>query len=206
MGWFEILLILLFIVFPLIEHIAASKRKKDQQPDELPPEYAGGGYEWEPMPGPQPHRRDGPAEAQGPSWSDDWGGWSEPEREEAPVAVAPSPRKEPEHGFHWEHLSRDTGARPLPEPVVPRPLPEPAVPAPTPVRVVSLDKLVVDREAEHRRFRDKVQQTSAPPTRRRPRNPLAEALRRPEDVRRAVLLSEVLGPPRALQSQDTQMP
>lgn len=66
------------------------------------------------------------------------------------------------------------------------------------VQVVSLEPLQVDRPAEHVRFHRTLEAPALRrPARRAPR--LAAALADRDDVRRAVLLAEVIGPPKGLQ-------
>jgi hypothetical protein len=107
-----------------------------------------------------------------------WGDW--PVDEESP---------DEEEGIHTLE------ARSL-EPVAPEPLPVP-VERPLPAAVVeTLEVLEVDRGAEHRRFHRRAPETPAAPVSRG--ESLGEVLRDPGALRRAVLLAEVLGPPKAL--------
>lgn len=59
------------------------------------------------------------------------------------------------------------------------------------------EAVAVDRTAEHRRFHDRY--VAAPPPVRAARHPIGDALRDHTSVRRAVVLREVLGPPKSLQ-------
>ncbi len=71
-----------------------------------------------------------------------------------------------------------------------------ALPAPLPA---ALDAPAVDRRAEHERFHRKVAGPAAPAPRP---DRLADHLRSRAEVRRAILLAEVLGPPKSLQGPD----
>jgi hypothetical protein len=150
---------------------------------------------------PAPQRRVPPAE-------DDpfagWGVWpdQEQERDEETEEVlvgwdpVPPPHAEP--------------ARPAPV-AVPAPVP---VPAPVTVRppdsrawqrglqvapapVVRSLETEVDRDAEHRRFHDTIDQVPLPDV-EAPVRDVLKGLRRPARLREAVLLAEVIGPPRAV--------
>jgi hypothetical protein len=204
MGWFEILLILLFIVFPLLEQVASARRKKGQQPDELPPEYDGTGHDWTPEPRVEP-RRERRVEPEGDgSWSEGWGAWPGAEPAE-PEPVATKPRRaEPEHGFHWEQSRQ----RAEPEPPAPTPerrpmRREPVVLAP-PVRVAAAERVAVGRERGQQRSADQSARRSSEPARvrRPPASSISRALHQPDDLRRAIILTEVLGQPRALRPLD----
>lgn len=108
-----------------------------------------------------------------------WGDW--PGAEESPAGE--------EEGIHTLE------ARSL-EPVTPEPLPVP-VERPLPAAVAeTLEVLRVDRQAEHRHFHRREPETPSVPVSRGA--PLGEELREPGALRRAVLLAEVLGAPKAL--------
>ena len=61
-----------------------------------------------------------------------------------------------------------------------------------------METLVVDRQAEHDRFHDRYVVPSRPPAGRIRHPPLAAQIHDPKELRRAIILNEVLGPPRAL--------
>jgi hypothetical protein len=204
MGWFEILLILLFIVFPLIEQIASARRKKRLPQDEPPVEYEGG-YEWQPPARPERPRAE-PVEPAADGRFEDWGHWPglepEPQREEAPARIATLERDEAPEVWSREWEEPDA---PL---VRPMPLPEQitaARPVPVVVERVVLERGEVDRVREHQRFHDQyVRRPLAPPEKvqRGHASALSDALRQPGDLRRAIILTEVLGAPRAIRPLD----
>jgi hypothetical protein len=69
-----------------------------------------------------------------------------------------------------------------------------------PPEVVSLEKLEFDDEKRHASFHQRVAELSGPETvHRKAAHPLSLLLRRPADVRQAIVLREVLGPPKALE-------
>lgn len=65
------------------------------------------------------------------------------------------------------------------------------------VKRAPVEVATVDREAEHARFHERIAPAPAHPASARPH------IRNAGELRRAVLLSEVLGPPRALRELDT---
>jgi hypothetical protein len=97
--------------------------------------------------------------------------------------------------------------RPAPEPRSERPAPVPFPHHPAPVRtaprVVSLERLEIDRDAEHERFRRRVATPVAQP-RRPTRESLLPDLREPREIRRAIIVAEVLGIPRAMQEHEVR--
>lgn len=172
MNLFEILIVLLFIVLPLLQQVLG--RKKDP---ELPP--AEGEEDAEP----ETARRGGtarsPASAAPPGerstgeegWSVDWGAWpAEPDEEELVEVEAEEPPVEA------TQPRRPRQARDEPT-------------------VVSLEPLHVDRKAEHARFHARTVHVLPPIRPRQPR--VAALLRGRGGLRNAVLLSEVLGLPTA---------
>lgn len=198
MGWFEILLLLVFVVVPLLEQLAAARRKKQNPPpDEAPTTYEGG-YEWQPL----PRQRGEPAAEPGGGWSEGWRQWpgmevpGRAEPEPAEVATLERDETPPVWSREWEE----------PEPPLVRPLPTPEqIAAARPLPVALPAAVEVDRSREHRRFHDLYvrREPSRPATVQRARpTVLAEALRQPGDLRRAIILTEVLGAPRALRPLD----
>jgi hypothetical protein len=79
-----------------------------------------------------------------------------------------------------------------PDPYV-RPLPQRAAP-----RVVSMEDLEIDAESRHDRFHQRLQTLRAP-ARVRARSPNPYRLRSGEDLRRAIVMLEVLGTPKGLE-------
>lgn len=75
-------------------------------------------------------------------------------------------------------------------------LARPDVPMSTSVNVVSLEPLHVDHVTEHDRLHRRAVPPALPPTRRP--GSLRDSLRGRRELRRAVILAEVLGPPKAL--------
>jgi hypothetical protein len=65
-------------------------------------------------------------------------------------------------------------------------------------KVVSLETTSIPTTERHRRFHERLEQLEVQPVRPRPQS-VRQDLARPEDVRRAFILKEVLGPPKALE-------
>jgi hypothetical protein len=193
MDWYTLLLIFLFIVLPLIQQFLDKRRGQG----ELPPEE-----EELPAPArrqpPRAERRELPPETprarqreEEPSWSEDWGRWP-----------SPVPVEDREQERDWERTA------PQVERIEDRSPPEPLLPVPEPVpfparfelpQVISLERLEVDREAEHRRLHARFAATDAPPPSvHRGHRRAAGLLQTRGELRRAILLAEVLGPPRSL--------
>jgi hypothetical protein len=177
MNLFEILIVLLFIVFPLLQQVLGQRKGGEQ-----PPANGEGEGEGQSDPARQDARGRGTTGSSAPaapsghgtpeveSWSVDWGAWPaqpgedelvEAGTEEVPVEV-PEPRRP---SRVWD------------------------------ASVVSLEPLHVDRKAEHARFHARTAPVVRPVKERPPR--IASLLRGREGLRRAVLLSEVLGLPTA---------
>ncbi|MDQ3557445.1 MAG: hypothetical protein M3409_11820 [Gemmatimonadota bacterium] len=173
MSW-EALLFLVFLLLPLLQGLL--ERKKG--PPRLPPPDAD-------------HENELPGEGSG--WAEGWGAWPAEElpeedagneeeaprreRDRVPILVQPAPTPRPE---------------PAPVPIVVSM--EPLAPRPVPVRPTR--DAVPDRAAEHARFHARVEAPAV--VRRVTHRTGALQLRNLGEVRRAVLLAEVLGPPRAL--------
>lgn len=199
MDFFEILIILLFIVLPLLQQVLG-QRGEGGGPDET----ADG--EGERLPGhrtgvERPHREEerpaGAAQERSrtpsreePSapggWSADWGEWPGDEEDEA----------EDEAGLD------EISAAEIPDEVrgrAPREQPM-GHDAPEQIRlatqVVSLEPLHVDRRAEHARLHARRSADVEPVELRVAR--LAGLIEGRDDLRRAILLAEVVGPPAAL--------
>jgi hypothetical protein len=181
MDWLEILLVLIFFGAPLLGRIFKTSPPPDALP---PPEAEPYGEEPARIPAPAGARRDAPGD-----WSAGWGEWPGMETEEDEEAAAVEEARaagvpDPE-GIH---TAEAVSLEPVTPVVYQRPLPAP---------VASLDLVEVDRKAEHERLHRRFARPAAPPARARP-DRLADHLRTRRELRRAILLTEVLGPPRAL--------
>lgn len=167
MDWVQVLLVLLFIIFPLLEGLASRRRRPpaDQEPSASLPDI--------------PTRE--PA-ALPDSDSSAWDAWFGPE------ATAQRAEAEQEEERVAEEI----------QPIEAISL-EPVDEIPEPVRVERVtvpEAAAVDRMVEHERFHARYLAPAEVP-----RDPerLQERLRKPGELRRAVLLTEILGPPRSLQ-------
>ncbi len=202
MDWFTVLLIFIFFVLPLLQELM---RRRGPPPPELPPEEDE--WEWEL---PQERQREGSGRRPTTEeWSEEWEEWPGEVRETA---------EERREVSAWEELGlEDIFGRPAeapPEPpreAAPPPppptarVPEPVMapqappsPPPSPPQVVSLEALEVDRTAEHARFHERYVVRPVPNVRHQQQAPLAALMQDGSELRRAIILSEVLGPPRAL--------
>lgn len=203
MDFFELLIILLFIVLPLLQQMLG-KREEPGTTDGLPEDDDA-----ERLPGmdregaTRPSTPAGPAARTGGTgdgtvasggWAADWGEWpdEETEREEAEgMSIEALERPEVVEVPPTDAAVRDTSGRPA----TPYSYDDPAR-ARAASRVVSLEKLHVDRAAEHARFHTRPERPTAGVGRRPPR--IAALLEDPDELRRAILLAEVVGPPAAL--------
>lgn len=168
MSFFEILIVLLFIVLPLLQQVLG-QRKGPEGPE---PDAEDEDPRLRPHRLPQASRAPAAEGASGvEGWSVDWGEWPAHGEEELPV----------------EETLEEIGAEaPPPEHTrVEREMP----------KVVSLEPLRVDRDAEHDRFHARKGPVLRPVKGRPPR--IATLLRGREGLRRAVLVSEVIGLPTA---------
>ncbi len=181
MDLLEVILFLVFVGAPLLGRLLQGKTQPP--PDSLPP-----------FPEEREEREGIPFEIPAPQggWSAEWEQWPESDEEEkaeAPVAVLRDAEDEDIHTAEAVSLEPVTRVE-----AVRRPLPTP---------VASLDLAEVDRGAEHERFHRKI----VPRVPRTPRpalrsDGLRDQLRSRSEVRRAVILAEVLGPPRSLREPD----
>lgn len=169
MDWVQVLLVLLFIIFPLLEGLASRRRRppadEEQEPSASLPDI--------------PTRE--PA-ALPDSDSSAWDAWFGPE----------AATQRAEAGQGEERVAEEI------QPIEAISL-EPVDEIPEPVRVERVtvpEAVVVDRMVEHERFHARYLAPTAPPG---PPDALQERLRKPGELRRAVLLTEILGPPRSLQ-------
>ncbi|HEX2095608.1 MAG TPA: hypothetical protein VHG28_24640 [Longimicrobiaceae bacterium] len=187
MDWIEVLFVLLFVGFSLLGRVAQRKPPPGQtlpSPRESDAPTPG-------LPAPTPNGAPAPAPSGGGGWSAGWGEWPGVDEEEGAdeeVSVASDDRNA-EVIHEAEAVSMEpVGAS---EETL-RPLP---------VRAEeSLEALQVDRAAEHERFHQRYLQEAPAP---RHREALAGQLRSRGELRRAILLAEVLGPPRALREGET---
>lgn len=182
MNWLELLLVAIFFGAPLLGRLL--RRNEPQEPRLPPVEAETEGAGWLPAPTPA---RTPPAPAEQGGWSSGWGGWPGMETE--------AEEEEEEEETALQRYDRGTGPLRTAEPVTLEPVAvRDVAPRPVPV-VVSLEETRVDRKAEHQRFHRKL----SAPARARPRaDRLADHLDTRRELRRAVLLAEVMGPPRSL--------
>ncbi|MGK7310887.1 MAG: hypothetical protein ACN0LA_01485 [Candidatus Longimicrobiales bacterium M2_2A_002] len=208
MDLFEILFIALFILFPVLEGILKQRKKgKGQRPGaEQGPESAGSEAReeevraasdmvpddlWELMtgerrqPGSEPV---GEAEPEAP-----WSTAGKAGTGAGAAGTASEPASEPD-AWEPEPWMDQTASSPEPESLEYEG-PEAyslETPAPAPV-----ERRVPSAEARHRAFHGFIDEPR--PSRRRRRSSLGKALHRPEGLRQAVLLKEVLGKPKGLE-------
>jgi hypothetical protein len=218
MDWFTILLIFIFFVLPLIQQVVEARKGKrmpppDQGAEEWDPELL---EEWQdPAPARTASSRDTGTSAQKEvDWSEGWGAWPAPEVEEQsrevpvperprePVRVPPPPPPEP------------VEARPrrVEEAASPKPVQEERPRRETPSRVPQVwerrESVASERGRERRASRDRAREAQRVErgSKRRVRQEavslagatLSSRLADSQEVRRAIILSEVLGPPVSL--------
>lgn len=176
MDWVSVVFILLFFVLPIVQQIIEHARGQREQPAASEEEEAG----WTPRPGQRPSEvEDGPASDAG-NWSQGWGTWpdftpaetAEKEEEYAIEATGPEPTETSDVGYE-----RPRADAPLPPAPVVAPVPSPpsSVAPATREHVTSPTRRASRRTADAWRVRS--------------------ALRKRGEVRRALILREVLGPP-----------
>ena len=171
MGWAEVVLFVLFIVLPLLQGLLGRREK-------------GG-----PVPLPSPPPAEGAAERAQVDATPELSAWDE---------LFGNATAIPESEEDFEQVHADS--QPLEvvslEPVEElREVPESERFAAANV-APPLEQAQVDRRAEHSRFHDRYLAPQVPQPEKRP---LATQLRERDALRRAVILTEVLGPPRSLQ-------
>lgn len=177
MDWIEYLLLFVFFVLPLLQGLLGGKKKTPTSgplPDEAErqEEVAEARAREDRLPAPEGAE----------SWSAGWGSWPEPAELERVAEIEVMDEEEAlELTALQERLRPEDASE--------------AVRVTTPV--VSLESLEVDRAGEHKRFHHRVDAAlPVPGGAAGPR--VATLLRGREQLRRAVLLAEVLGPPRGL--------
>lgn len=189
MNLIEILVLLAFIFFPLLQALLERAGKRGGE-EPLPP--AGQEPEIEApaqvVVAERAHTE--PARTSSPEhWSAGWGSWPGEEHAEEEIRTIEQLSAE-------EVVTEDEADELIAyqERYAARQIPEATR---VTVPVVSMEQLQVDRGAEHRRFHDRIAVAPRPSPRVEQR-PLRRILRRPAAVQQAILLAEVLGPPRAL--------
>ena len=191
MDWIELLLVAVFFGAPLLGRLF--QRQPPAPPPSLPRSDA-------PAPPDLQARLPAPERATLPTpvggWSAGWGQWPEgaPEEAEDEEEVEDEEAIVGDHDLAADsiHTREAISLEPVTaSEVALRPLPE----AP-----VALDA-EVDRSREHLRFHDKYFKPAPPPPRL---DRLADHLRSRAEVRRAILLAEVLGPPRSLRGLEDE--
>lgn len=167
------LLFLLFILLPLLSQLFTRRKGEPELPP--PPREDEGWSE----PAPEPRASTATVPADRPFILEPEGGWGDwavdvPEGDQSEEGLLPE-----ELGAEEEAVRVSEAER-------------------VEVQVVSMEPLHVDRPAEHARLHRAMAQVAA----RRPARPrapaLSAALAGREELRRAILVSEVLGPPKSL--------
>jgi hypothetical protein len=218
--WITLALFLFFfVILPLLQGIQQRRKGSQQELPETEEEWApeveqrtGRGRiepeEWaaqwdeSPRESPRQVQRGGERSAWEDLGLDDL--FREPEPEPLPKP-RPEPRAEPRPEQRHVPLPEpwfEPAPKPQPRPRIEVPAPVPVLHRPVPVaaepRVASLERIEVDREAEHQRFRRRYVTREPAPKRAPARQRLLPDLHDAGAVRRAIVASEVLGPPRAL--------
>ena len=220
-----LLIIILFIVAPLLERLLkGAKQPPDQPPPGQRPQRPQRPPQQRPLPGPRPGQQRLPqpqGQRQAPSAEpenavdilpeDLWAILTgqkpmprptlpEPELEAEPVRVpprsrpAPLPTTRPERGHSYDE---DEIAEPTHLPV-----PHSAddyVPLHEPPKIVSLEQLEFDDEVRHDQFHERLDALPEPVKGKRHRRPAAHRFTSDDDLRHAIIMSEVLGKPRGLE-------
>lgn len=178
MDLFELLLLFVFFVLPLIQQLVGRRKQRGHSP----PPMEGEGEEVARLPVQAP-----PREAQA-GWSAEWGDWPGFEVDEVEEEVlAAEAEATATQFFTGEEISAE-----LFTPEVARGR-DP---------VVSLEPLHVDHSRhparDHARFHERYLASPPAPPHRAATSRARALLRTPGDLHRAILVAEVLGPPRAL--------
>jgi hypothetical protein len=233
MDWFTLLLIFIFFVLPLIQQIAEARKRGQEPPEPEPGDDEEWVFEEEERIGRTPRAHAPPEVASEPrrevsdGWSSGWGSWPTEEEQvsasggkeetssEPRFTPVPAQRTQrdsvvvPELSTPPIRAERDA---PVTRPERPVPVVRSERPVPTirPERVlvereVPIEPLVVERRAEPQRGRARVREMSVPVYgARRGATALGMAVHNPGELRRAILLAEVLGPPRSLRPLETE--
>lgn len=206
----ELIFILIFILAPLIERLLnAGKKKKTPQPPQqrLPESYR----DEEERPRVLVARREEQSAAE--MLPDDL--WEiltgERRAPRAPVPAPPEPVEEEElWSLEADSSEDDWSAASLPETeVLPAPVPSPELPVPRarferplPARAapetVSLEALDIDGRRRHEQFHERLDRSRAQKVARAGAAP-KPSFHSASEARRAIILSEILGPPKGLQ-------
>jgi hypothetical protein len=215
MDWFTILLIFIFFILPLIQQVMEAKRKRTPQ---IEAEEETGDEEWaiaEDVRGDAPARVAGGEKRTAPGgWSEGWGSWEVSEERKA-QAPAPLPREQPRAPLPVERTERppwqerpERAQRPervdrveRPRPIVLTPPPESTAPRPVPDRMPRAAPAggpPQGRSFSPRRPPPPLQPLAVVAVRRGAPKVTVAGLREPGEIRKAIVLNEVLGPPRAL--------
>jgi hypothetical protein len=214
MDWFTLLLIFFFFVLPLIQQIVQS-RKQAENPPGLPGEEEVDLEHEFPVEAEAQRRRSAPSrpvevEEQGDGWSAGWGAWpgeaveveaedhasgtpaEPPLLEQARVLREPAPRAE-------RSLPEVRPERSLPEMRAERSLPEIRAERVTFERPAPAPPAYLQHRAEAPRIQNRTRELSMPVLGvRRGATDIGRAVHDPYELRRALILAEVLGPPRSL--------
>ena len=207
MDWFQILIILLFFLFPLIQQgIEAARRSGEPEmpfeaEDDEELEWADEAERARTATLPHPRQEDGAEE-----WSSGWLDWPSPEVEgeteqriprQVKREVEPAPAPVPARAPGPEPRLEDAPwALPPEAPAIPRPTRQP------PTSFGKGTELApVDRAPEVVRGVTKSRPPADPRVSHRSRTPLGGALASRSALRQAVVLHEVLGPPIAFRER-----
>lgn len=169
MDWLDLLLLAAFVLFPLLQQLLERGRRSSTPPSEP--------MDTDSQTGPSPIEGERTRQVGLPA---EWGGWT-PERIE-----------------DLDDEERSVEDEEAAEPISPyAATPRPDIPMSTADTVVSLEQLHVDRVAERARFhqQDSSAQLAA---RAAPVPRLVAMLRGRRRLREAIVVSEVLGPPKSL--------
>jgi hypothetical protein len=188
MDWFTVVLIILFFILPVIQQVLEQARRKGAPPP--PAEWEGVDPEVE-----QARRVEAPPDRMGtlgpvpdPGWSEGWTPW--PAEGEA---------HQEEDSREAERIVWSPPARPV---EVARPEPRPMVVEAPRAEVPADRPLLVPKRTGSARSGTALSQSSPPrilqAAPRRRRDHLGRLLTNQQEIRRAIVLREVLGPPLAL--------